>query len=137
MIRSRRAVLGVRTGLVGFLLAGTLVVSTGVAVTPSGAVSGAFCSSIFTFAKAEPNLTQELSSGNYAAWAKATLPYVEKIDAAAPAGKDKAVFNAVVAVYKYLANDKSSADLVKYLKLNQAKLQAATKAVAKSVESCA
>jgi hypothetical protein len=135
--RSRRAVLAVRTGLAAFVLAGTLVVSVGVEATPSSAGNSAFCSDIFSYVTAEAKITSDLASGSYAAYAQASLPYFEKIDSAAPKGKDKLVFNAVVKIFKYMASDKNLADLTKYLKLNQPKLKAATTTVANSIKSCA
>jgi hypothetical protein len=125
-------------GLAGFLLAGTLLVSTGVEFAPSaGASSGGFCAAIFSFAQNEPQILGAMSTSGEAGYAKASLPYFEKIDAAAPNGKDKLVFNTVVKVYKYLAHDKSATDLEKYLNLNKKKINAATTAVAASIKGCA
>ena len=136
--RSGHAFSGLRVGLAGVFLAGTLLVSTGVEFTPSAGASDApFCAAIFSFVQNEATLVAKMGTSGEDGYAKASLPYFEKIDAAAPSGKDKLVFNTVVKVYKYLAHDKSATDLEKYLKLNTKKINAATAAVATSIKACA
>ncbi len=136
--RSKRAVSGVRAALAGFVLAGTLVASLGVAVSTSAALGNSpFCKTLFgyetTYAK---DATPPTSISGYGKWARTILPFYEKLASEAPTKGAKSELNALVQIIKYEASDKSLSGLGAYVAANHVKFENSVKYLASAIEAC-
>jgi hypothetical protein len=124
--------------LAGLVLAGTLVVSVGADVATSGALSNSpFCTTLFsyetTYAK---DATPPTSISGYGKWARTILPFYEKLASEAPTAGAKSELNALVAIIKYEASDKSLSGLGAYVAANHVKFEKSVKYLASAIEAC-
>lgn len=138
--RTRRGLRGARAAVAGAVVAGTLVVSLGVAVPSSSAGSSAFCSTLISYyAQYASKFTPpaKLTTATYHAWAKALVPFYEKLASEAPNATTKTELNYVVVILKYEAKDKTLSNLEAYVAANHVKFEKGTSALAKAIKSCA
>lgn len=123
-------------GTAAAVAASALVLSVGVAgaATHVEASSSAFCKTILSFHAKEPTGT---SYSSYQKWAKAYLPFWQKLASEAPSGATKTVLNELVTVVKYEASAKNYKALGAYYLAHQKQWTAGWKAFAKDIVSCA
>jgi hypothetical protein len=118
-----------------------MVVSLGVSTVDASASSyrsassSAFCTTIFTYHPAIPPSSTNFKS--YKAWAKALVPFYEKLASEAPNAATKSVLGEVVVVLKYYSKSSSLTKLDASVLKYHAKWEAGSKALAAAVVSCA
>lgn len=136
LIRTRRMVASSRTALASGVVLATLIVSLGVSVPSSSALgSSAFCKTMFTFHPVAP--PTKISTTNYQKWAKAYLPFYEKLDSEAPNTKTKAILDEIVVILKYEASSNSLKSLETYIATNHKNFANSSIALAKAIIACA
>lgn len=92
-----------------------------------------FCKTLLTDHPTQPSST---SFTTFRAWAKANLPFYEKLAAAAPNAQVKDVLGELVAIIKADANASSVKVLSAYMAAHLAKWDDGWKALAKALTSC-
>jgi rubrerythrin len=136
LTRTRHLAATSRTALASGVVLATLVVSLGVSVPTSSAIgTSAFCKTLFT-SKPTPPPTK-VSTTSYKNWAKAALPFYEKLASEAPNKKTKNVLNEIVTILKYEAKSSSLKSLEAYLLTNQVHFTNDGKALATAIIACA
>lgn len=109
----------------------TLVVSLGVAVPSSSALSSSpFCKTIETYKPVNPPTS--ISTTSYHAWAKSFLPLYEKLAKEAPNLKTKNSLTELVTILKYEANSTSLKGLEAYIVSNHVGWSNGLKALVKA-----
>jgi hypothetical protein len=113
-----------------------MVVSLGVTVPSSSASSSSsFCQTIKTY---KPTMTPtSINTKSYHAWAKALLPFYEKLTREAPNSKTKHELNALVTILKYEANSTSLTGLESYIAANGVAWAHDLRALVSAFTSCA
>ncbi|HEV3267771.1 MAG TPA: hypothetical protein VGZ68_05160 [Acidimicrobiales bacterium] len=125
-----------RAALASGVVLATLVVSLGVSVPSSSALgTSPFCKTMFTFHPVAP--PTKISTTSYSKWAKAYLPFYEKLDSEAPNAKTKAILDEIVTILKYEAGSNSLKGLETYIATNQKKFAKSSVALAKAIIACA
>jgi hypothetical protein len=118
------------------IVASTLVVSLGVAVQPSGALSSsAFCKTIYTWRPQSP--PSSFTTASYHKWALAYLPIYEKLASEAPNAATKNILNEIVKILKYYSTAASAKSLEAYALANSKTYQTDAQALAKAIIACA
>lgn len=134
--RTRRMVATSRTALASGVVLATLVVSLGVSVPSSSALgTSPFCKTMFTFKPVAP--PTKISTATYSKWAKAYLPFYEKLDSEAPNAKTKAILDEIVTILKYEASSNSLKGLETYIATNHKNFAKSSIALAKAIIACA
>jgi hypothetical protein len=124
--------------IAGSVVATALIVPLSLSAPQAGALSTSpFCTALFSWVEHQPPAPKSLTLNSYRSWAKALVPYYEKMAATAPNAKTKTVLNDVVIVLKAYANYTSLTKLAAYEKAHQAKFQADVKSLAASIKACA
>jgi hypothetical protein len=118
------------------VVASTLVVSLGVAVQPSGALSNsAFCKTIYTWKPVSP--PSSFSTTSYHKWALEYLPIYEKLASEAPNSATKNILNEIVKILKYYSTASSAKALEAYALENSKTYETDAQALAKAIIACA
>lgn len=118
------------------VVASTLVVSLGVAVQPSGALSSsAFCKTIYTWKPVSP--PSSFTTTGYHKWALEYLPIYEKLASEAPNAATKNILNAIVKILTYYSTAGSAKALEAYALANAKTYQNDAQALAKAIIACA
>jgi len=113
-----------------------MVVSLGVAVPSSSASkSSSFCTSIKTYKPTKPPTA--INTASYHAWAKALLPFYERLASEAPNAKTKQELNELVTILKYEANSTSLSGLESYVSTHGVAWANGLKALISAFMSCA
>jgi hypothetical protein len=125
-----------KTALGAVVVIATMVVSLGVAVPSSSASSSSsFCKSIKTY---KPTTAPTaINTKSYHAWAKALLPFYEKLTSEAPNAKTKQELNELVTILKYEANSSSLTGLESYISAHGVAWANGLKALVSAFLSCA
>ncbi len=140
-IARKNRVSGRSRGVIGTVLASAMLfASVGIGVASASASSlsaseSAFCKTIFTYHPTTVPNPKSFSS--YRAWARALIPFYEKLASEAPTSAAKAEFNEIVVILKLEANSANFAKLDAAVLKYHAKWQAGAKAIATAVEACA
>jgi len=112
-----------------------MIVSLGVAVPSSSALgSSPFCQLMLTYKPV--NAPSSITTGNYRSWAKATLPFFQKLAADAPNAKTMNELNALVTILQYEANASNTKALEAYVAANSTKWANGGKALASAILAC-
>jgi hypothetical protein len=118
------------------VVASTLIVSLGVAVPPSGALSSsAFCKTIYTWKPASP--PSAFTTNGYHKWALDYLPIYEKLASEAPNKATKNILNEIVNILKYYSTASSAKALEAYALANSKTYETDAQALAKAIIACA
>jgi hypothetical protein len=113
-----------------------MVVSLGVAVPSSSASSSSsFCTTIRTYKPVNPPTS--INTASYHAWAKALLPFYQKLASEAPNAKTKQELNGLVTILMYEANSTSLTSLESYIAANGVAYANGLKALVSALMSCA
>ena len=138
MFRTMRLASRVRMLVASSLVAGALLVPMSVATPPAGAISNTpFCKAVFAWAYHPIAGPSKLTITSYHAWAKAALPYYEKMEATAPNAKTKQILGFVVTVLKAYSKSSSLAKLSVYEKAHDKQFKADVKVLAVAIKACA
>jgi hypothetical protein len=78
-----------------------------------------------------------MTTASYRAWAKANLPFFEKLVAAAPNATTKSELNSLVTILKYEESATSAKSLATYAAANSLKWADGGKALASAIIACA
>lgn len=133
---TRRLVATSRAALASGVVLATLVVSLGVAVPSSSALgSSAFCKTLFSYKPIAP--PTKVNTVSYKKWAKADLPFYEKLASEAPNAKTKTILNEIVTILKYEANSTSLKSLETYVAANHVHFAKSSIALAHAIVACA
>lgn len=113
-----------------------MVVSMGVAVPSSSAAgSSAFCQAVKAY---KPSMAPaSISTKSYHAWAKAVLPFYEKLASVAPNDTSKKELGEIVTILKYEANSTSLTGLESYIAAHGVAWANGLKALVSAFTSCA
>lgn len=134
--RTRRLVASSRTLLASGVVVSTMIISLGVSVPSSSALgTSAFCKTMFTFKPVSP--PTKISTTSYRKWAKATLPFYEKLDSEAPNAKTKTILDEIVTILKYEASSTSLKGLETYILANHKNFAKSSIALAQAIVACA
>jgi hypothetical protein len=118
------------------VVAGTLAVSLGVAMPPSGALSSStFCKTIYTWKPVTPPTA--FTTAGYHKWASEYLPIYEKLASEAPNASTKNILNGIVTILKYYSTASSVKALETYVLANAKTYQKDASALAKAIIACA
>lgn len=108
---------------------------SGASASSLSASESAFCKTIFTYHPTTVPNPKNFST--YRAWARALIPFYEKLASEAPTSAAKAEFNEIVVILKLYANSASFTKLDAAVLKYHAKWQAGAQAIAAAVEACA
>ena len=134
--RTRCLVSTSRTALASGVILATFIVSLGVSVPSSSALgTSAFCKTMFTYKPVAP--PSAVTTKGYRKWAKALLPFYEKLATEAPNAKTKVILNEIVTIFKAEASSKSLKGLESYIYTHHANFAKSSKALAGAIVACA
>jgi hypothetical protein len=137
-IRTNRLASRARILIAGSVIATAMIVPVSLAAPEAGALSTSpFCSALFNWVGHQPPVPTKLTLSSYHAWAKALVPYYQRMAAVAPNAKTKTVLNDIVVVLKAYGNYTSLSKLAAYEKGHRAVFQADVKSLAASIKACA
>lgn len=131
---TRRLGIRAKTIVAGALCSATLALSLGVVVPSSSAAPSAFCSTLMTYHATTPSVG---TVAGYHAWAKAILPFYEKLQSTAPNTASKKTLTEIVTILKDYESSATMAKLIAYETANRAHWITDTKALAAAIISCA
>jgi hypothetical protein len=121
----------------GSVVAAALIVPLSLSAPQAGALgTSSFCTALFRWVEHQPPVPKSLTLKGYRSWAKALVPYYEKMAATAPNAKTKTVLDDVVVVLKAYANYTSLTKLSAYEAAHHAKFEADVKSLAASLKAC-
>jgi len=136
--RTKRLTSRARLLIAGSVVATALIVPLGLSTPEAGALSSSpFCTALFSWVQHQPPVPTTLSLTSYHAWAKALVPYYEKMAKVAPNAKTKTALNDIVVVLKAYGNYTSLTKLAAYEKANHASFEANVTSLAASIKACA
>ncbi len=136
--RTNRLASRARMLIAGSVVATALIVPLSLSTPEAGALSTSrFCTALFSWVEHQPPTPTKLTLSGYRAWAKALVPYYEKMASAAPNAKTKTVLDDIVVVLKAYANYTSLSKLSAYEKAHHAAFEKDVKALAASIRACA
>ena len=121
----------------GAILATGLAVPMAMSAPASAHSTTPFCNAVFSYAKHNKSAPSPTNLGSFRAWAKAILPYYEKMEATAPDKKTKEVLAVVVAIIKNFANMKSLLALEEYFAGHAKQYTVDVQSLAKDISACA
>jgi hypothetical protein len=123
--------------IAGSVVATVLIVPLSLSAPQAGAIgSSPFCTALFSWVGHQPPVPKSITLKGYRSWAKALVPYYEKMAATAPNAKTKTVLDDVVVVLKAYANYTSLTKLSAYEAAHHAKFEADVKSLAASLKAC-
>lgn len=127
-----------RVALGSIVISISLLLPVGVALPSSGATlvstgESAFCKTLLSFNTLAPTTTKFTT---YRTWAKAYLPYYEKLLSTAPNPPVKKVLSELVTMMKAGASAASAKALSAYMAANRAKWTSGWKSLTKAVSAC-
>src|ERR1019366_1392884 len=103
--RTNRLASRARMLIAGSVVATALIVPLGLSTPDAGALSSSpFCAALFSWIEHQPPAPTTLTLTSYHAWAKALVPYYEKMASVAPNAKTKSALADIVVVLKAYAN---------------------------------
>jgi hypothetical protein len=124
--------------IAGSVVATALLVPLSLSTPEAGALSTSpFCTALFSWVEHQPPTPTKLTLTGYRAWAKALVPYYEKMATVAPNAKTKTVLNDIVVVLKAYANYTSLSKLSAYEAAYHKAFEADVKSLAASIKACA
>jgi hypothetical protein len=135
-----RSVVAVRSLLAAAVISSTMLVTLGAGITSAAAgtfasaSSSAFCTTIKTFAVAEPPKYVTIST--YHVYAKFYLPSYEKLASEAPKASLKKLLNEAVVILKYEAKATSLSKLEKFVVAERGVWNKGVLAITQSVITC-
>jgi hypothetical protein len=104
--------------------------------TPAAASQSAFCTTVFSY-RSYAQAPKAYTIAGYHAWAKALVPFYEKLQSEAPTPASKKVLGEIVTILKYYEISATYPKLLAYEASHRAQWIAGTKSLAAAIASCA
>ncbi len=128
----------VRMLVAASVVATALVVPLSLSTPEAGALgTSPFCTALFSWVEHQPPTPTKLTLTGYRAWAKALVPYYQKMASVAPNAKTKTVLKDIVVVLKAYGNYTSLSKLSAYEKAHHRAFEADVKSLTAAIKACA